>query len=196
MGNSFSVPVSTNEVLRCSWSFNKDFQKNNLVATSFFKFYYSVPSYSLPHFTFFLWQFSGAYWHLTWYTVSLLFCTVAYRLVARQRPRNKRVWPLFCNMRIDDGIMQPVSKQRIGKHVLAAMTTNTTGSLLETVLFTRSEQTGYKEDNSVPRDSDPRKTALARASSIYKRQTHPLVREGAPQKQDRNCQPVINIWSW
>jgi hypothetical protein len=32
--------------------------------------------------------------------------------------------------------------------------------------------------------------------SIYKRQTRPLVREGAPQKQDRNCQTVINIWSW
>jgi hypothetical protein len=48
----------------------------------------------------------------------------------------------------------------------------------------------------VPRDSDPRKTTLARASSIYKRQTRPLVREGAPEKQDRNCQRVINIWSW
>jgi hypothetical protein len=48
----------------------------------------------------------------------------------------------------------------------------------------------------VTRDSDLRKTALARASSIYKRQTRPLVREGAPQKQDRNCQTVINIWSW
>jgi hypothetical protein len=46
----------------------------------------------------------------------------------------------------------------------------------------------------VPRDSDLRKTALARASSIYKRQTRPLVREGAPQKQDCNCQIVI--WSW
>jgi hypothetical protein len=31
----------------------------------------------------------------------------------------------------------------------------------------------------------------SRASSIYKRQTRPLVREGAPQKQDRNCQIVI-----
>jgi hypothetical protein len=31
------------------------------------------------------------------------------------------------------------------------------------------------------------KIALARASSIYKRQTRPLVREGAPQEQDRNC---------
>jgi hypothetical protein len=33
--------------------------------------------------------------------------------------------------------------------------------------------------SQVPRDYDPRNTALARASSIYKRQTHPLVREGA-----------------
>jgi hypothetical protein len=48
----------------------------------------------------------------------------------------------------------------------------------------------------VPRDSVPRKTALAKASSIYKRQTRPLVRKGAPQKQDRNCQTVINMWSW
>jgi hypothetical protein len=48
----------------------------------------------------------------------------------------------------------------------------------------------------VPRDSDRRKAALARASSIYKRQTRHLVREGTPQKQDRNCQTVINIWSW
>jgi hypothetical protein len=38
------------------------------------------------------------------------------------------------------------------------------------------------------RDSDLRKTVLARASSIYKRQTHPLVREGDPQNQDHNYQ--------
>jgi hypothetical protein len=36
---------------------------------------------------------------------------------------------------------------------------------------------------------------LARASNIYKRQTRPLVREGASQKQVRNCQTVLNIWS-
>jgi hypothetical protein len=41
---------------------------------------------------------------------------------------------------------------------------------------------------------DSRKTALARASSIYNRRTRPLVREGAPQKQDCNCQTIINIW--
>jgi hypothetical protein len=45
-------------------------------------------------------------------------------------------------------------------------------------------------------NEDKWETVLARASSIYKRQTHPLVREGAPQKQDRNCQTAINIWSW
>jgi hypothetical protein len=47
----------------------------------------------------------------------------------------------------------------------------------------------------VPRDSDQKKTTLARASSIYKRQTRPLVREGAAQQQDRNCQRVINFCS-
>jgi hypothetical protein len=36
-------------------------------------------------------------------------------------------------------------------------------------------------------------TALARTSSIYKRQTRPLVGEGAPENQDRICQKVINI---
>jgi hypothetical protein len=50
--------------------------------------------------------------------------------------------------------------------------------------------------SQVPRDSYLRKTALARASSIYKIQTRPIFREGAPQKQDSNCQTVINIWSW
>jgi hypothetical protein len=48
----------------------------------------------------------------------------------------------------------------------------------------------------VPRDWDPRKIALARVRSICKRQTHPLMREDAPQKQDRSCQRVINTWSW
>jgi hypothetical protein len=35
----------------------------------------------------------------------------------------------------------------------------------------------------VPRDSDPRKTALTRASSIYETQTCPLVREGTPTER-------------
>jgi hypothetical protein len=32
--------------------------------------------------------------------------------------------------------------------------------------------------------------------AAYIKDTRPLVREGAPQKQDRNCQIVIDIWSW
>jgi hypothetical protein len=59
----------------------------------------------------------------------------------------------------------------------------------------KSQLWGSKIWSRVPRDSDRRKTMLARASSIYKRQTPPLVREGAPQKQDRNCQRIINIWT-
>jgi hypothetical protein len=58
----------------------------------------------------------------------------------------------------------------------------------------KSQMWDSKIWSRVPRDSEPTKTALAGASSIYKRQTRPLVREAAPQKQDRNCQTVINIW--
>jgi hypothetical protein len=45
--------------------------------------------------------------------------------------------------------MQPVSRQRIGKHIPAATKTNTTIELLlETAFSTRSAQSGYKEENS------------------------------------------------
>jgi hypothetical protein len=56
----------------------------------------------------------------------------------------------------------------------------------------------YYRSMSVPRryKSDRIYSTLATTSRIYKRQTRPLVREGAPQKQDYNCQRVINIWSW
>jgi hypothetical protein len=47
----------------------------------------------------------------------------------------------------------------------------------------------------VPRDSDPRMTALARASRKCKGQTSPLVRESAPNQQTRNCPTVIKICS-
>jgi hypothetical protein len=44
--------------------------------------------------------------------------------------------------------MQQVSRQRIGKDVLAATNTNIIIELLlETVFSTRSVQSGYKEDN-------------------------------------------------
>jgi hypothetical protein len=45
------------------------------------------------------------------------------------------------------------------------------------------------------RDSDPKLTALAKASSNSKRQTRPLVREGTPNQQTHKCQTIINILS-
>jgi hypothetical protein len=47
----------------------------------------------------------------------------------------------------------------------------------------------------VPRGSNSRMTALARASSNCKRQTRPLVRESVPHQQTNNCLTVIKIWS-
>jgi hypothetical protein len=44
----------------------------------------------------------------------------------------------------------------------------------------KSETVKYGRESQGTRD--PRKTALTRASSIYKRQTRPLVRKGAPTK--------------
>jgi hypothetical protein len=41
----------------------------------------------------------------------------------------------------------------------------------------------------------PEKDYTGEDQDIKKRQIRPLVREGAPQKQDHNCQRVINIWS-
>jgi hypothetical protein len=49
---------------------------------------------------------------------------------------------------MNNGVMQPVSRRRIGKHVPAAMNTHSTIELLlETAFSTRSVQSGYKEDN-------------------------------------------------
>jgi hypothetical protein len=48
----------------------------------------------------------------------------------------------------------------------------------------------------IPRDSDLRTTALARARSNYKWETHPLVKVGAPHQQTHNCLTVTKIWSW
>jgi hypothetical protein len=51
-------------------------------------------------------------------------------------------------MRINDGVMQPVSRQQISKYVPTATNTNTTIELLlETVFSARSVQNGYKENN-------------------------------------------------
>jgi hypothetical protein len=41
-------------------------------------------------------------------------------------------------------------------------------------------------------DSDPKRLA-GEGQKHIQRQAHPLVREGVPQKQDRNCQRVLHI---
>jgi hypothetical protein len=41
-----------------------------------------------------------------------------------------------------------------------------------------------------------RETLRWQGPAAYIKDTHPLVREGAPQKQDRNSRGAINIWSW
>jgi hypothetical protein len=62
--------------------------------------------------------------------------------------------------------MQPVSRQRIGKHVPAATNTTTTLELmLETMLSTQSVQSGYKEDNL----GDPVSCQLSAESQPVKR---------------------------
>jgi hypothetical protein len=49
---------------------------------------------------------------------------------------------------LKNGVIQLVSRQRIGKYVPKAMNTHTTVELLlETVFFTRCVQSGYKKDN-------------------------------------------------
>jgi hypothetical protein len=46
-----------------------------------------------------------------------------------------------------------------------------------------------------PRGLGPEKDCAGKGQQHYKRQTLPVVREDAPQKQDRNCQAVINIFT-
>jgi hypothetical protein len=48
----------------------------------------------------------------------------------------------------------------------------------------------------VPRNSNPRMTVLAKASSNCRWQTHPLDREGALHQLTHSCVTVTKIWSW
>jgi hypothetical protein len=41
----------------------------------------------------------------------------------------------------------------------------------------------------------PEKDHAGEGQQHIQKQIRSLVREGAPQKQDRNCQRIINIWS-
>jgi hypothetical protein len=46
-----------------------------------------------------------------------------------------------------------------------------------------------------PKGLGPEKDCAGEDQKHIQKQTRPFVREGAPQKQDSNCQRVINIWS-
>jgi hypothetical protein len=75
-------------------------------------------------------------------------------------------------------------------------------------LWQMSSSTGLKAPRAISKiwswvlwDSEPRITVLARASSNLavrqaKWQTHPLVREGAPHWQNRNCLTATKILPW
>jgi hypothetical protein len=93
-------------------------------------------------------QYLLAGWVWTHYPLSALTinvpknyfnATVACAAVAMQWKRDRR---------INKGVMQSVSKHRIGKKVVAATNTNATMELLlEKVFSTRSVQRGHKENN-------------------------------------------------
>jgi hypothetical protein len=73
----------------------------------------------------------------------------------------------------ENGIMQPVSMQRIGKHVPAAMNTHAIIQLLlETVFYIRPVQRGYKKNNWETRN--PRLGICGR---------YPFIEIAAPAKQ-------------
>jgi hypothetical protein len=52
------------------------------------------------------------------------------------------------------------------------------------------------ESETVKYGHESRRTTLAKANSNCKRQTSPLVREGAPQQQTHDCLTVTKFCSW
>jgi hypothetical protein len=71
------------------------------------------------------------------------------------------------------------------------------GSNISTVTLrvVGGEEEGSLKSES-PKGLGPEKDYAGEGQQHIKRQTRPLVRDWAPQKQDRNCQRIINIWSW
>jgi hypothetical protein len=111
--------------------------------------------------------------------------------------------------RLKTGILEPeemfIATQRLCKQVPTATNTQETIEVLLEVVFPilsvqsvckrRELRFGMLIWPRVLRNSDPKMTALAMTSSNCKRQTRPLVREGAPNQQTRNCQTINKIWS-
>jgi hypothetical protein len=83
--------------------------------------------------------------------------------------------------RINSGVMQPVSRQRIGKHDPVATNTHATIELLlETVFSIRSLQRGYKEDSW----GDPVSWQLSSARETEKRWRYSSVVVYSPDSND------------
>jgi hypothetical protein len=96
-----------------------------------------------------------------------------------------RIWCRLSNVKQIEEVK--VARYDCGKLKIPEITGEYKNKLEEYLRGPKSHIWDSKIWSQVPRDSDPRKTALTRASSTYKRQTQPLIREGAPQEQDHNC---------
>jgi hypothetical protein len=122
-------------------------------------------------------------------------------------------------VRIRNVMRTAVSMERLGKHVSA----ETNSRINRRAVFSVwSVLRGYKNDSVGKKQRSWHWIYMAMGPSGYrcqewacrlvagsklllllleqydsdKRQTRPLVREGAPKRQGRDCQTVINIWSW
>jgi hypothetical protein len=96
----------------------------------------------------------------------------------------------------------PIARQRVTKHI-PATTNMEAGSNTSTVTLrvVGGDEKGSLKYETVIYGREAQGTRTREklrwpGSAAFKKQTRPLVREGAPETQDRNCQRVINIWSW
>jgi hypothetical protein len=144
---------------------------------------------------------------------------VTYRPVARQRPRNnQRVQPLLCNRRIDEepylssgSVVTTFPQKRTrtqqwsygGNGVFSMWSVpgvkkKATGAVQFSWEFVLPCGGGVEYLHRDPASRRRRRKEKSQIwdSKIRSRVPRALVREGASQKQDLNCQIVIYIWSW
>jgi hypothetical protein len=119
---------------------------------------------------------------VTYYTMQK---SCFHRAVSKRAQESRRK-----QKRADESRSEP-SQQKGGMFIIrCSATVGYTRHAISTVLqYYRS-----KIRSPVPRDSDPRMTALARANSNYKRQTRPLVRESAPLSDGNKNLVVSPRW--
>jgi hypothetical protein len=91
-----------------------------------------------------------------------------------------------------------IKKVLLYKHPRVEARSNTSTVTLRVVGGDEKGKSRILDSKIWPRvlwDSDQKMTALARASCNCKGQTRPLIREGTPNQQTRNCQTITEIWS-